>query len=305
MPLVSDFAIEAERIGIDSLWVEEHLFRPLEPVTGFGGVDGMPWPVEHAWSLAPLETLAFVAARTSRCRIGTSILVSGYHHPLMLAKEAATIDVLSQGRMNLGLGVGWCEDEYQLVGRSFRRRGAIADETLEAIRRCWGPNPVAFDGLHVTIPPSETSPKPVQQTLPVHGGFLARAGHRRVARWCDVWQPFGLDPIDAVERLGSINELARDEFDRGPLQLALRVLVAPGPRSDSGSAAGPMGRSTGRWAGDVDQLAGRVADARDHGVDELIMDPNFAAGSDRPEFWEDLLRTLETLVAAAHQTTST
>lgn len=300
MPLLADFAVQAEGSGVDSLWVEEHLFRPLDPITGFGGVDGMPWPDEHAIALAPLETLAFVAAKTTTCRLGTSILVTGYHHPLMLAKEAATIDVLSGGRMNLGLGVGWCEDEYQLVGQPFKKRGAIADEMLEALRVCWGPNPAEFHGEHVEIPVCETSPKPANGHLPIHGGFLAGAGLRRVARWCDVWQPFGLDPTDAVERLGRLNEVAVTEHGRSPLDLALRVLIAPGPRSESGALAGPMGKSTGRWAGSIDQLAERVAAAREAGLGELIMDPNFAPGADSTSFWETLADDITLLVAAAH-----
>jgi probable F420-dependent oxidoreductase len=294
---VRSLALRADAVGIDGLWAEEHLFRPLHPVTGFGGVDGAPWPEKHSLSLAPLTLLAFVAAVTVTCRLGTSIAVTGYHDPLMLAKDAATIDVLSSGRMTLGLGLGWCADEYELVGRSFTQRGAFADEAIQAIRACWGPNPVYFSGDHVTIPESETSPKPVSGHLPIQGGFMSAAGRRRVAQWCDSWQPFGLEAPEARAAMNALNQLAWEEFGRAPLELAMRVLIAPGGEMD---VAGPMNRSTGVWGGDYNRIADRIAEARSDGVDELIMDANFAPGSDETEFWSGLADALPLLVDAAH-----
>jgi len=294
---IRSFARTADTAGIDALWVEEHLFRPIHPITGFGGVAGAPWPEKHSMSLSPFAVLAFVAAQTEQCRLGTSIIVAGYHAPLMLAKEAATVDLLSNGRMNLGLGVGWCADEYELVARAFAERGAFADEAIQAIRACWGPNPVEFSGKHVTIPLCETSPKPVHGRLPIHGGFMTGAGRRRVARWCDSWQPFGLEAREAREAMSTLNQLAWDDYGRPPLEVALRVLISPGAGRD---VAGPMQRSTGVWGGDFGTLADRVTDARSCGIDELIMDPNFAPGSDETDFWSELAGQLPELIAAAH-----
>jgi probable F420-dependent oxidoreductase len=293
---IRSFALTAEAAGIHALWVEEHLFRPVAPITGFGGVDGAPWPEKHSLSLAPLEVLAFVAGLTERCRLGTSILVTGYHDPLVLAKETATVDLLAEGRLTLGLGAGWCEDEYQLLGRSFRDRGRYSDETLEALRVCWGANPVEYSGEFVTIPACETSPKPATGHLPIHGGFMTKAGRRRVARWCDGWQPFGLEAAPAVDAMAALNQLAWDEFGRPPLELALRVLIAPGAAPE---VAGPMRRSTGVWGGSYSDLARRLADARERRVDEVIMDANFAPGSDDPGFWAELADQLPSLIDAA------
>lgn len=294
---IQSFARKADLSGIDAVWVEEHLFRPVNPITGFGGVAGAAWPEKHAMSLSPLAVLAFVAGITERCRLGTSIVVTGYHDPLMLAKEAATVDLLSHGRMTLGLGVGWCADEYELVGRPFAGRGGFADEAIQAIRACWGPNPVEFVGEHVTIPLCETSPKPVNQFLPIHGGFMTIAGRRRVARWCDSWQPFGLEAPDAREAANVLNRLAWDDYGRAPLEVALRVLISPGA---AGDVAGPMQRSTGVWGGDYGALANRVLEAKSCGIDELILDANFAPGSDETEFWDELGAQLPEMIAAAH-----
>ncbi|WP_319448744.1 MULTISPECIES: TIGR03619 family F420-dependent LLM class oxidoreductase [unclassified Mycobacterium] len=302
MPLVADFAVEAERAGCDSLWVEEHLFRPLAPISGYGGVPGKPWPVKHAHALAPLEVLAFVAGRTERCTLGTSVLVVGYHHPLVLAKATATVDLLSGGRLALGLGVGWCEDEYRIFGASFQHRGQLADEVLEALHLCWSSGPVEYHGRHVDIPPCQTSPPPYNGVrVRTYGGFVSRAGWRRTARWCDVWQPFGLQPDIAVEQLDTINELAVSEFGRDPLELSLRVLASPVAHGGQRTGEfGPMGRSTGRWVGDVESLCSEIVGARQAGCHELVLDSNFAPGSDEPAFWEDVIGHLPALLEAAH-----
>ncbi|MET0735535.1 MAG: TIGR03619 family F420-dependent LLM class oxidoreductase [Microbacterium sp.] len=294
---IRSFAVRAEAAGVDALWVEEHLFRPLMPITGFGGVPGRPWPAEHALALSPLEILSFVAALTTRCRLGTSVLVAGYHHPLVLAKQAATIDVLSDGRMNLGLGVGWCEDEYRLLGQSFADRGTITDETLQAISACWQENPVEFHGRHVTIPASETSPKPVDGRIPLYGGFMSAAGRRRVARWCDSWHPFGIEAEEAATGVAAINTVAVHDHGRPPLTVALRVLLAPG---DAPTASGPMGRSSGVWAGSFERIAERLREARAWGIDEVVMDANFASGSGDEAFWSALAEELPMLASAAH-----
>lgn len=295
MPLVTDFAVAAERAGFDSLWAEEHLMRPVHPLTGFGGIEGAPWPDHHRNALAPLALLAFVAGRTERVTLGTSILVVGYHHPLVLAKETATVDLLSGGRLALGLGVGWCEDEYQLLGSPFGQRGTLADEVLEVLDLSWSRGPFEYHGTHFTIPLCETSPAPADgRRVRMYGGFVSRAGWRRTARWCDVWQPYRLEPAEAMARLAEINALADSEFGRPPLEVSLRVLISPVDEP------GPATGHPGRWIGDPDALAERVAEARDAGCHEIVLDPSFAPGSDTIQFWDELVDRLAPLVAASH-----
>jgi probable F420-dependent oxidoreductase len=295
--VVDEFIGACEEVGFDSLWVQEHLFRPLSATPSFGGIRGRPWPDEHRRFLAPLELLAYAAGRTSRCTLGTSILVAGYHRPVDLAKRVATIDQLSRGRVALGLGVGWSEDEFVLVGAPFGHRGAVAEELIEAVLACWGPNPVKFEGRHFLIPSSETSPKPHRgDRVPLVSGFLSPAGRRRTARLCDVWQPYRLEPDDAVRELESLNATAADEFRRGPLQLSLRVLAWPEiPGLAHGGDPGP-----GIWAGDAAAMVAEVRRAAAAGCDEVVMDTSFTPSTGEEAVWLAQPEFFRPLVEAAH-----
>jgi probable F420-dependent oxidoreductase len=295
MPLVAEFAEAADEAGFDGLWAQEHLYRPTSPRIGYGARADMPWPLQHRNLLSPMELLAYVAARTRRCTVGTSILVTGYHHPLVLAKRAATLDVLSGGRFALGLGVGWSADEYDVLGVPFERRGAITDELLEVLDACWRGR-VEHHGEFFDIPDGDTSPLPVRGRVPIYGGFLSRAARHRVARWCDVWQPFATTPAKAVERLAAINEIAAAEYGRGPLEVSLRVSMAVTSSRDE--EIGPIGD----WVGGADELAARVAEAADAGCDEVVLDTAFAPGAEEPAFWLDLIDVLGPALAEAHRT---
>ena len=140
--VVRDFATQSETLGFDSLWVQEHLFYP-QPALGYAGSEDIPWPQPYAQLLAPLELLSFVAGVTHTIGLGTSILVTAYHRPLMLAKQAATLDVLSGGRLQLGLGLGWSEQEYALMDTPFTARGPRSRDFIRALQACLGPDPVS------------------------------------------------------------------------------------------------------------------------------------------------------------------
>src|SRR5687767_12987206 len=111
----------------------------------------------------PLDVLTFAAAHTSRIRLGTSVLVMGHHHPLTLARRAATIDVLSGGRLELGLGQGWSKDEHDAMGVAMADRAKRADEFLTVLKKAWTDDIVEFDGRFFRVPPSIIDLKPVQR----------------------------------------------------------------------------------------------------------------------------------------------
>ena len=132
---VSGFARNAEAAGFDSLWVQDHFMVPENPQVGYaGGPPELKMPDPYRCMLSPLETLAFVAAITERAQIGTSILVTAYYRPLMLAKRLASIDVLSGGRLVAGLGLGWSKDEYDQMDTPFARRGARMTDFIRALK---------------------------------------------------------------------------------------------------------------------------------------------------------------------------
>jgi probable F420-dependent oxidoreductase len=197
---VTDFALAAETCGFDSLWVQEHLLWPHDPKPLLGAppsVTDHHLPEVYRYYLSPLELLSYVAAITHRIRIGTSILVTAYHRPVELAKRAATLDVISDGRLTLGLGLGVFPDEYDAAGTPTTQRGARADDFLAAMRTCWGENPVEYRGPFFTIPKADTSPTPVQRdmaghpTIPIMGAFghASAGGRTRTAQFCDIYNP--------------------------------------------------------------------------------------------------------------------
>lgn len=187
--IITRFAQEAERLEYASLWAGERLLRPRRYVP-FGIPQG-DMPAHFSQVYGPLETLSFVAGMTARIKLGTSLIPIYFQPPVVLAKSLATLDQLSSGRLVAGLGQGWLLEEFQAAGVSFRRRGAGLEDYLAALRACWGPNPVQYEGRSYRIPLSDIGPKPYQiGGPPVILGVGARAALERAARLAD-----GLNPL--------------------------------------------------------------------------------------------------------------
>jgi probable F420-dependent oxidoreductase len=153
-------AESAEQIGLGSLWTYERLFRPLIPVKQ--GPRMAVIPENYGSLFDPLEALTFAAAKTSKIKLGTSIIVALLHPPAVLARRFTTLDQFSGGRVIAGLGQGWMEEEYRHAGVPMKRRGAGFGEYIDCLRAIWGPDPVEFHGRFYEIPPSQINPKPVQ-----------------------------------------------------------------------------------------------------------------------------------------------
>jgi probable F420-dependent oxidoreductase len=159
---IAQVAEEAERIGLDSVWTWDRLLRPTVPIA-MGGPGGpvMEAPEDFATVYDPVETLSYVAARTHRIILGTSVLDALFQSPVILARRLATLDRLSDGRLVVGIGQGWMAQEFEAAGVSIGRRGAGFEEHLSAMRAVWGPDPVHFEGRFYRIPEVEVGPKPV------------------------------------------------------------------------------------------------------------------------------------------------
>src|ERR687887_1929310 len=130
-------ALDAEKEGFDSIWVFERLLWPLEPQTPYPGTSDGSLPTFSQNVLDPLETLTFVAANTNKIALGTSVIDMLFHNPVILARQFATLDVLSEGRAIAGFGIGWSRDEYQASNIPFKDRGKRTDEFLQALKRIW------------------------------------------------------------------------------------------------------------------------------------------------------------------------
>jgi probable F420-dependent oxidoreductase len=181
---IATTALEAERAGLDSVWAWERLLRPTVPIA-MGGPGGpvMEAPEFFGSVYDPIETLSYVAAKTSDITLGTSVLNTLFHSPVVLARRLATLDRLSEGRLVAGIGQGWMEQEFTAAGVSMKRRGAGFEEHITAMRAVWGPDPVSFDGRFFHIPEAEIGPKPVRPGGPaLTAGAGAPAAVERAAR---------------------------------------------------------------------------------------------------------------------------
>jgi alkanesulfonate monooxygenase SsuD/methylene tetrahydromethanopterin reductase-like flavin-dependent oxidoreductase (luciferase family) len=166
-------AVEAEKMGLASLWVSDRLLLPTRPKDTF---DGDPWPEIFATVYDPIEMLTFVAARTRRVKLGTSVMQALFQNPVTLARRFATIDRLSDGRAIAGLGQGDFRDEFEASNVPLKRRGRGFEELVRAMRAVWSPDPVSFTGEFYNIPESRIGPKPVQSGgIPLLLGAFAPA----------------------------------------------------------------------------------------------------------------------------------
>lgn len=210
----------AEANGFESVWVPEHLVLPAEiPPTYLYAADGRP-PIEPRTPMYdPWVLLAAVAAATERIRLATNVYVLPLRHPIVTARSVVTLDRVSGGRVTLGVGVGWLEEEFGVVGESFRDRGSRTDEIIPLLRRLWSEETVAHHGRHYGFGPVAFEPKPVQRRwgvrgIPVEIGGTSKAALRRAGRLGDGWIEIGARDLDDVARMLAVVRAARAEAGR-------------------------------------------------------------------------------------------
>ncbi len=229
---IVQIAQEAERLGYDSLWTYEHLLRPTRPIPGVTG--GTPELQSELYGSAydPLETLAYVAAKTERIKLGTSVINALFHPPLILARRFATLDQLSNGRVIAGLGQGWMEDEFKAVNIPMKRRGSGMEEYVQVLRAIWGPDPVSFSGRFYTIPEAQIGPKPVQSGgIPIILGSFAPAAFARAARIADGINPGNFLWPQLEQIIGTFRTTASEAGrDIQKIQIIIRVIAIPPQR---------------------------------------------------------------------------
>ena len=216
----------AEAAGFESLWGGEHVIMPsvIEssyPYTKDGKIPAQPdTPIPD-----PLIWLAFAAAAAPTMRLGTCILIVPQRNPLILAKELATLDQLSGGKVELGLGVGWLEEEFDALGVPWERRGARNDEYIEAMRTLWSGPEVEFHGEFVDFPKVTCSPRPVQPTIPILVGGDSDVAIRRAARLADGYFP-GEGDVDRLAGLIKRVRQAAEDAGRDPNSIEINAMFS-------------------------------------------------------------------------------
>ena len=287
---VAKIAQRAEALGYDTLWTVERLLWPVQPQSPYPTTPDGSLPVEYKHALDPLDALTFAAALTRNIGLGTSVLDIPYHNPVMLARRVSTLDVLSGGRVRLGLGLGWLKDEFDAVGAEMKSRGARADEFLEVLKAIWASDPVEFKGKYYTLPKSHISPKPVQKPHPpIYLAAFAPAALNRIARLADGWNPTGI-PVDGMKQMFDGVKQMAEEAGRDPTQLKLvvraNVEIGDKPRP----AAGVI------FTGTLQQIREDLEGCKRIGAHEVLFDPTWQPGAQRLNRWMELMEQLREMM---------
>lgn len=283
-------AQRAEALGYDSLWAIERLLYPTNPRSPYPVTPDGSLPKMYAQAFTPIETLTYVAAHTSRIALGTGVLVMPLHNPVMLARQLATLDVFSGGRLRVGLGQGWSVDEMEAAGGTPKGRAARADEFVRVLTTVWTTDPVEHRGEHFTVPRSILQPKPVQSPHPpIYMAAYAPSALERVGRTANGWMPSGV-PLAAVgPMMGQVRAAAR-AAGRDPAALELVTFAAPAILEHSPGEGRPD------FVGTFDEVRRDVMAARDLGVSEIIFMVGYSTGDLRLEEYMHGLEQLSTMV---------
>jgi probable F420-dependent oxidoreductase len=252
-------ARRADELGYHSLWTFQRLLSPAD-----GG-----WGEVYRSVLDPLLPLAYAAAVTSRVRLGVAVVNLPFVAPPVLAKQLATLDILSGGRVDAGLGNGWSDEEFAATGADKRRQGARADEYLALLRRLWTEPVIDHRGGHYRVPSMRLDPKPVQRPHPpLLLGAGAPAALRRAGRLCDGWVSSSRADPRTLGRSVAVVKEAAERAGRDPeaLRFVCRGVVRLRPAGGPGRL--PLSGTVDQVRADIDQLAGQ-------GITETFIDLNF------------------------------
>ena len=225
--VIDAVAVAAERCGFATLWSGEHVVMVDRSASHYPySDDGLIAVPSTADWLDPMIGLSFAAAATSTIGIATGVLLLPEHNPVLVAKQAATLDTLSGGRLTLGVGIGWSREEFDALGVPFERRAARTAEYVAAMRTLWRDDVASFDGDFTCFDSVRVNPKPfVDRRIPIVLGGNSDTALRRVVAWGDGWYGFNLDGVGEVaERIEFINRRCSESGrDRAELRLAVAL----------------------------------------------------------------------------------
>ncbi len=279
-------AQEAECLGYAAVWTYERLLYPLDNGSEPGRQPRfLPEHLRTAYE--PIETLAYVAAKTSHIKLGTSVIGALFHVPVVLARRLATLDQFSEGRVIAGLGQGLIEQDFKAANVSLKRRGAGMEEFIAALRAAWGPDPVTFEGRFYHIPKSAINPKPVHQTgIPIILGAYAPQAIKRAAQVADGFNPIATS-FESLEKTITFFRQAALMAGRDPS--TLKVIV----RANVPITAKPLADKRPYLGGSPEQIASDLQQAKDLNVDHV-----FFVNTTQPAL-DEQLRLLENLLKLA------
>ncbi|HLZ69407.1 MAG TPA: LLM class F420-dependent oxidoreductase [Dehalococcoidia bacterium] len=239
---ISEAARTAERLGFHSIWAPEHVLLFDEYAAHYPYTEnGRMRNASDAAVPEPFNLLSFIAGATTRIRLGTGICLVPQRNPVYTAKEVATLDYLSGGRVDFGVGIGWQQEEFAALGVPWPKRAQRTRAYLEVMRRLWCDPVSSYEGEYYRLPPSRQYPKPVQQPHPpIHFGGESDAALRRVAEIGHGWFGYGLNPAQTAERLQVLGGLLEQ---RGRRLGEIVVSIAPNTRGVDAATIEAYGRA--------------------------------------------------------------
>ena len=219
----------AEAAGLESLWAGEHVVLPDPQVP--------PSPMApQDPALDPLVGLTYAAAVTDRIRLATGIVIMPQRNPVVLAKQIASLDVLSGGRFTFGIGVGYLEPEFRAIGANFPERGAVTDDFLDAMHSLWYDEHPEHHSPHIDFAGVDAHPRPVQQPIPIVVGGHTPAAYRRAVSRGHGWYGFAMTPETAADSIDGLRTAA-GQVDRPEALGTLEITVTPRGRLTPETAA--------------------------------------------------------------------
>lgn len=259
-------ARKAEETGLETLWASDHLIIPKLNVSKYPGrADGQfpePWKRTY-WQ--PFSVLTYLAAKTSKVRLGTSVLILPMRNPIEVAAQVGELDVLSGGRVNFGVGVGWFVEETETLGYPFKHRGRRCDEGLEICRALWTREVVDYPGRYYRIEGASFGPKPMQQGgPPVYVGGNSEAALRRTAKYADVWHPFKVTPEQIAELKPVLARLREAEGKSPEMPICPKIVLG---FEEDGHKAGQVPTE-----GSVQEIVDALKRYEDVGCDDICLD---------------------------------
>jgi probable F420-dependent oxidoreductase len=262
-------AVLAEQLGFDSVWVVDHLILPHRSSQSYPYTrqQGVTLPADWAF-LDPLITLAAIASRTERVLLGTGVYLMPLRHPIAAAKAAASLDVLSHGRLLLGVGLGWIKEEYEALGLPWEARGRLFDEQIDYVRALWRDAAPEFRGEFWQAGGFGFEPKPVKRTIPLLIGGKNDPARRRAAKRGDGWHLIDMSPDEVREARAALDQDCR-AVGRDPAEVPISMYASVLVLDDDV----PDDRREFPLMGSIDQIAATVADYGPAGVDHLVLAP--------------------------------
>jgi probable F420-dependent oxidoreductase len=283
---LSHVATRADELGFDSLWAFQRLLHPVDD----------DWGAAYHSVHDPVAALSYVAGLTSRVRLGIAVLNAPYYAPIVLAKSLTTLDIVSEGRLDVGLGLGWSAQEFAAVGVSMEGRGARVEEFVACLRAIWTMPEVEFHGALYDIAACHVEPKPVQKPHPpLLMGGSADAALRRIGRIADGWISSSRTDLTTIGTQVDLIKASAAEAGRDPqaLRFVVRGVVRLTDAPTFGDTRIPL-------QGDAEQIRGDIAALEDEGVTEVFLDLNWdpatvAKGVDPAAAYDNAERVLTEL----------